>query len=147
MDDAPAVTKEDVAQGRVAFCTPASAGRKRRRTTDPVGEEPRPWWAPGRDMGSRLDATAVGKQIVRKVYQKLDEWIVGRWSVEAGDSPIRMEEAWFSANRSIPTRMIAAELCGLASATLAKYWKEIQDNQGPLRPQKLGGIKGSTQRP
>ena len=69
MDGAPDVTTEAVAQGGVAFCTPSPAGRKRWRTTDPMGEGPRPWWALERDMGSRLDATAIAKKIVRKVYQ------------------------------------------------------------------------------
>ena len=83
-------------------------------------------------MGSRLDATAVARHIVRKACQNLNEWIGGRRPVEAGGFPSRREKDWIAANRRIPARMIAAELRGLASATLAKYWNEMKDNQGVI---------------
>ena len=132
MGDAPAVATDDVAQGRVAFCVPAPQRAEAQADTGHVVVETRPWWAPERDMCSRLDATAVAKKIVRKVYQGLNERIGGRRPVEAGESPIRMEEDWFPANRRRPARRIAAELCGIASATVGKYWKVMQDNQGVL---------------
>ena len=141
MDDAPAATTEDVAQGRVALCTPGPTGRKRRRATDPVGEEPRPWWAPERDMGGRLDAMAVAQKIVCTVYQNLNEWIGGRWPVEAGESPIRRGEDLFAADRRSPTRMIAAELFGLSPAKVAEYWKEMQANQGAPTAAKARGAQ------
>ena len=89
-------------------------------------------------MGSRADATATEKRIFCKVRRKLGEW-VGRWSADSGDAPVRRNDTWFAENQRWSIRDIAANLCGLSSATLGKCWEGMQDNQGVLTAANVHG--------
>ena len=120
-----------VAVGRSAYCAPASSRAKSGEKEAGFPADERPWWAPGRDMGTRTDATATEKRISRKVCQKLNDW-VGMWGAEDADAPLRRNDSWFAENKNGPIRNIAAQLLGLSSATVGKYWKEMQENSGIL---------------
>ena len=59
--------EEDVAFGGAPYCATApSRGNCGRKEADLAASE-RPWWAPGRDMGSRADATATEKASARSI--------------------------------------------------------------------------------
>ena len=79
--------------------------------------EERPWRPPGRDTGTRTDATATEKRLLCKVYQKLNERF-GRWGAEESDAPSRRNDTWFAENGNGPIRNIAAQLLGLFPATV-----------------------------
>ena len=132
------VEEEDVALGKLAYCTPAPSRAKRGRQEAGLAADERPWWAPERDNGTRTDATATEKRLVCKVYQKLNEW-VGRWGAEDADAPLRRNDTWFAENKNGPIRNIASQLLGLSSATVGKYWKEMQENSGILSAAKPRG--------
>ena len=121
----------DVAFGKLARCVPAPSRAKSGGEDAELAADERPLWAPGRDMGTRTDATATEKRLVCKVYQKLNEW-VGRWGEEDSDAPLRRGDTWSAENKNGPIRNIAAQLLGLSFATVGKYWKEMQENDGIL---------------
>ena len=145
MDAWPDVTGEDVAAGKVAFCTPAPPIGKRRRASTEGVATPRPWWAEERDPKSRLDATAAEKGIYYKVYQKLNEWL-GRWAADDDTVPIQRFEERFLENQSSPIRNIAAQLCGIGHQTLSRYWGEMQASGGALTSATPRGRKRRTRR-
>ena len=92
-------------------------------------------------MGTRTDATANEKRLVCKVYQKLNER-VGMWGAEDADAPLRRNDTWFAENKNGPIRNIAAQLRGLSSSTVGKYWKDIQENRGILSAANPRGPQG-----
>ena len=131
----------DVAFGELAYCAPAPSRAKRGRQDADLAADERPWWAPERDMGTRADATATEKRLARKVYQKLNEW-VGRWGAEDSDAPSRRNDTWLAENKNGPIRNIAAQLLGLSSATVGKYWKEMQETMEFSPPQSPAAPRG-----
>ena len=131
MAEFPTVSDDDVAFGKVAFCTPAPRQNKRRLGSGEDAAARRPFWAPDRDGSARVDATAAEKRLVCKVYQKLNDWL-GRRKGDFPDAPVLPNADWFSSNPNGPIREIAAELLGISSTTVGKYWKEMQCGGGVL---------------
>ena len=95
-------------------------------------------------MGARTDSAE--KRLARKVYQKLSER-VGRWNAEDADATLGMGDTWIAGNKHGPIRNIASHLFGLLSATVGKYWKELEENDGIHAAEKTIGPTGNRRIP
>ena len=96
---------------------------------DPADEDPRPWYAPERDMGSRKAATEIAQAPVCRVYKKLNNWICGSMGGKGGRFA-------YSEERRLVFRQPAQPEPEDSIVTLARYWKEVRDDQGSITPEK-----------
>ena len=52
---------------------------------------------------------------------------MGRGKGGDAEWPLRRNEQWFQENANSPIREIAAQLCGVSSSAVGRYWKEAQE--------------------
>ena len=120
MAEFPTISDDDVAFGKVAFCTPAPRQNKRRLGSGEDAAARMPFWAPERGGSARVDATAAEKRLVCKVYRKLNDWL-GRRKGDFPGAPVLPNADWFASNPNGPIREIAAEPLG----GILKYSGEV----------------------
>ena len=123
------VSGDDVALGKVAFSPSAprpntrriESGGKRGRTKALLGA------IQGREQYGRCRSG--GKRLFRKVYRNLNDWL-GRRKGGFPGARVLPNADWFSPNPRGKIREIAAQILGISSDTVCKYWKEIQCGGG-----------------
>ena len=59
--------------------------------------------------------------------------------VEMGDKPVRRREGWFRENSNSPPREISAQLLGIPTSTVGRYWGEMRGNSGVLASPRARG--------